>query len=356
MSVIRWIISLLLSVALFLLLLITPLYIALYQTFNTPDKFLTAIDNSMAYGNIVEIAIDQINSETGEQSDAVEEAFPLTDEEIREIADQIFPPEWLKESTEEIVLGVYDWLEGETERPIFYISLEERKPQFESAIRENINKRLDSYDTCSPDIDYSADGFSPLDEECIPPGIDFDAEIDKLVEQVLNDDQFWESALIDSSEINISDGFRDAPTIFQSLDEALFILIIIILALPLLIVLVTPNWRSGFSIVSLLLFVTGTLHLLVGLGTSAISNAIIEGIIRESEGDTEQISIIRDLVVPFVSELVNHVGNSLLVSAALILLFAIIGVISLYFMREKRGSHKMPKQASDKDKKEPQLK
>lgn len=140
------------------------------------------------------------------QQQADERGLPALEPELlEESVAQLVPPGWMQRQTDAAVDALFDFLEGETDRPEVVIDL----APFEATLRGESGRRVvqsvvESLPVCTPDQlqpAFSGDGFDfPL---CVPPGVDvgiMTAQIQESLAQLLDENP----RLVGESQVRLS--------------------------------------------------------------------------------------------------------------------------------------------------------
>lgn len=115
--------------------------------------------------------------------------------------------DFIKTQTEQVIDGLYPWLNKDVSEPSFTFSLKEKQPELAANIGNTLRAQLTALPDCSPSEITAS--FSVLESLCLPPGIDLSAEIDFFVadlagqDGLLTDAEWTQEDIIKRSE---SDG------------------------------------------------------------------------------------------------------------------------------------------------------
>jgi hypothetical protein len=134
MNLIRWFIVGILGLAFAGLLIATIVVTSVLFTVSDKNQLKVWLSESGVYVSAVDRGVDFVYERIGQ--DAVLAQTGMSDEATRAMVKEVLAEEWIESQVEEMIDGVYGWLEGETVRPEFELDLGERKPQVVEAIAQ----------------------------------------------------------------------------------------------------------------------------------------------------------------------------------------------------------------------------
>ncbi len=156
------------------------------------------VKESLNQGSIYDGVADVIAASLSDSANSGDTAgeVPLDDPLLQEKMRAILTPDFLRDSTEQIIDGVYNWLEGKADQPDFRIDLSEFRTQLAAELGNYAAERAASLPTCtSIPTQYDA-----LTADCVPPTITT-TQIKEAVEQeFLNTDGFFNDPVITAED------------------------------------------------------------------------------------------------------------------------------------------------------------
>ncbi len=193
-----------------LLAITAAVLVALIGSPSTTQSF---VENSGAYDSIINRILDE-----SAKLDDSENTVPVNDPKIRKLANDTFPPERLKELFKDISDGTYRWLNGEVPKPDYVLNLADEKREIAKGVSQYAKQRVQGLPMCSS-LPTTTD---PFELDCQPPGINLDAEAQKIERELLASDGFLPDTTITFDDIGdvqqqdldrISDSFQRLQTL-----------------------------------------------------------------------------------------------------------------------------------------------
>jgi hypothetical protein len=200
------------------------------------DQFVsTVIDNSK-------------NQSTDKDSQEI-----LSQPEIKAAAEKSFTPEVLQSSAENVINGVFAWMNGKTAEPQFRIDLTNAKAELSKNVAAYAEKRANSLPPCtiqqlrqlSPDIDL-------LEIPCLPPGVNVPALAQEYSQKFMSDSDFLKDPVITNETIAknnngkpLSEQLSGVPKAYSALTVTKWILLALALLLTGLLIFARRNRRAG---------------------------------------------------------------------------------------------------------------
>jgi len=96
-----------------LLLFATAFDFAILRVAGSPASVKQTLSDSGIYNSVVNNALDQAKQST--QADGSQ--IDLTDPAIKKAANESFTPQVIQNSSEKVIDGIYNWLNGKTTQP-----------------------------------------------------------------------------------------------------------------------------------------------------------------------------------------------------------------------------------------------
>lgn len=208
------------------------------------DSIKNTLLESGIYNNFVKSTISDNLSSQGDSS------IPLDDEAIQAIVTSAFKPSELKEASEKVIDGVYDWLEGSTDEPEFVVDFSTQKELMAQEISNYAATRIDSLPTC---VDSLPDGQDIFSIECRPYGY-FAADIKQQVYDDLVTGDFLKNPVFTSSDLpmaengeSIGEKFSSAPFIYNVFTKSVYISLALFAVVSAAYVYVRRPLNKGFK-------------------------------------------------------------------------------------------------------------
>jgi hypothetical protein len=315
-KVIRYILSIILIIPLFLLLIVSPPLITISQTVAYKENLKTVLDQSKIYDNLIDTAIPILTQSSGES----EETAKLFEEgsDFRIILDQELTPTEIKSKVDTVIDSVYDWLEEKTLYPQFDIHLIESDQAVKDIFSSILITRLEDLPTCSTNNQLEIVMQNPMEAECIPANFNSE-EVKTLVDENITEEQineFKQQFRFSSEDINWGgENTQLYKNLFIILRWLYIILTVLISVLTILILLLIPGWKESFLTLSVLYLISG----LIWLVTSLID------ISTRIEAQVETAFI--DLFNPLFLILISKMRVVALITLTIGILFLILGIV-----------------------------
>jgi hypothetical protein len=262
------------------LLFATALDIGILRIVGSPGPVKKILSNSGIYGS----AVEQVLNENGKVTAAGND-ISLTDPAIKSAAQKSFSPEVVQDTTEKVIDGVYDWLNGKVAQPDFSIDLSAAKATFASNVGAAATERSSTLPVCpSRTIPSSTD---PLNITCLPRGltasqVGAQAQSDVLRGQgfldnpVISPDQFKSSG---SNQSVFSGQLKNLPTQYRRVKATPIILTLLSILTAVSIVFLSASKRKGLKHLGIVLVTVGVFMLLFAwVLSSVIPNKLAQNI------------------------------------------------------------------------------
>lgn len=222
------------------------------------------LKNSIAESGVYDSFVPSIISANIEQQTSESSSIPLEDPEIQKIINEIFNPKLLQSSADNVVDGVYAWLDGSAESLKFEIDFSRQRLGLIDKLSTYSALRLKGLPPCSVEELQTENVFRL---ECQPPGF-YESLVKNQVSNDLTNSDFLKDPVLTEKNLPIvKDGipidqkFHFAPTIFTILSNGIWIFsIIFILATSMYIYIRKPR-RKGINAFSKDLLANGIMLL-----------------------------------------------------------------------------------------------
>ena len=156
MHIVRKLLLILITPVLSLLLFALALDVGVTRLLVHPKMVKQIVSDSGVYSTIIPSLLDQQGKQNSGSGD-----ISLTDPAVKSAATAAFSPQLLQTSTENIIDGVYHWLDGKVATPDFKIDLSSTKTTFANQVAQAAANRAITLPRCtSLPANTSFDAFS----------------------------------------------------------------------------------------------------------------------------------------------------------------------------------------------------
>ncbi len=168
----------------------------------------TFIKHQLDQHHVYQIAFDAVDEKINDLE--LDDNFPITHEEIRNLFHQVFTTAWLQDNVEMILDDVDAWLDTPIGTPLsIVISLSGPKERFISSFDALLDEKLQDISPCDPRTSSEEQGL------CVFSGMSLDEVKGELAANDIKLDEFF-GQLPDSIDL----ANPELPTFLQSSDEA----------------------------------------------------------------------------------------------------------------------------------------
>jgi len=267
----RRMIVILLVILLPFLILITVTDLGLTETFGNPTQIKKIVADSGLYNNVVSGVLDQAAKTSGGGNNSVS----LADPAVKSAAVTTFSPQFVQQSTENVIDGTYDWLNGKVSQPDFRIDLSGKKNEFASLVASNAQQVASNLPECtraqSEAINSQGGNFDVFSATCLPTGSTSELVASNVQAQLANNQNFLKKTLITANSFNKSGSsnqpiftgkLKKAPMIYQWLKRTPFILSLLVVLIVAGVIFISNNRRKGLRLAGIVLTVMGVITLI----------------------------------------------------------------------------------------------
>lgn len=258
-------------------LIICLFFIAYGLVFNlvtsNPEKVKGVLQRSSLYSDLPSVLYDQTT--IGVEGGRAE--IPLKDPKIRQIALDVYNPEFVQSNTEKLIDGVYGWLEGKTEKPVINLDFTEKNQEFVNKISKYLKKQAVKTSLVTP------------------------AEAEKTAtraDNLLLENKLTAKDIKTADGEPVQDSFSNFPQSFSLAKTIPYALIVIALVLLAIIFYLSKDRTSALKRISRSLLLAGVLIAL----TPFIFLFCARLLLKKSSDDEQVINIIRTLFEQFMHE------------------------------------------------------
>jgi hypothetical protein len=206
----------------------------------------TYVPSVFTRNNVYERVVGALLETNKEQTLTAGGQITLEDPEIQKIIIDAFPAEELENYSNEIIEGIYAWLEQNESELSFTIDLTKNKQRLAESLSTYAINRIQKLPFCTE----FPDNIDPFSATCQPPNMNYVYEQISLEEQLLNDPGFLsdtiitEQSIFGDSKATSSEGqYRNLP-IYYELARLLPVYIVLVLLLLALIVIFTSSTKK----------------------------------------------------------------------------------------------------------------
>lgn len=258
---------------------------------------------------------------------------------IPNAVDQAVKTERIQNFMESGVTQTYAWLEGTTETPQFSLDINQIKTEFADAVATGLTERAATLPACSARLQPTTSDILTIN--CIPPGTNAAAEIEKVRQQILAADaeQINSEAPLSAEALSIDNNgqqqpyyqsLKQLPGYYQALKAAVFVITGVFLLMALLIVLLKRPRFMALRTLSIPFMIYGILYVIAGYFVPKQLENLLDS-------STEQVSS-TDFGEPLKkvgTTLINH-GSSVLIKTGVIFFIVGVACLTAYIIIKKR--------------------
>jgi hypothetical protein len=278
-----------------LLVLLTPLLpvllfaialdFGILRVVGSPAPVKHVLADSGIYNSVVSNALSQAQKSTGDSN-----GVSLENLQVKKAAESSFSPQVVQQSSEKVIDGIYNWLDGKTSQPNFNVNLTSVKASFAEKVGEAAKNNAATLPPCAPGVTPSSD--DPFNASCLPRGVTPAQVGEQAKNEVLNAQGFLEHPNITASSIQGSNSnqdvfnnqLKDAPKQYQRVKKTPFILIILSALIIAAIIFLNTSKRKGLRHVGIVLLATGIFMLLFAWG---LNRVVTHSVIPKMRFDNE---------------------------------------------------------------------
>jgi hypothetical protein len=262
------------------LLFATAFNVGVLRVVGSPASIKQILTDSGIYSSVIPGVLDQAKKSTSGGNEV-----SLTDPAVKAAAESSFTNKVVQDSTEKIIDGTYDWLNGKSPQPTFNIDLTGVKATFAQKVGEAATARAQTLPAC-PTATLPT-SFDPLNASCLPKDI-APAQVGvQAKNNILTGQGFLENPVInadsaksqESNQSIFSKDLKNAPGGYQRAKAAPFILISLTLLAILAIIFLSVTRQKGLRHVGKTLVVTGVIMMVFAWGLNqVVTRNLVPGI------------------------------------------------------------------------------
>jgi hypothetical protein len=274
------------------LIVLTPLFVFLL--------FATALDIGFVRSATHPVTVKRLVAESGIYSSVVPSLLQkpqvittqygnisTADPEIKQVANEVLSPVFIRQNTEMAIDNTYDWLDGKIAEPNFKIDLAGTKTLFANRIADVAQKRLSSLPACTPAQSRAitqSGQYDAFNATCLPVGTSPSGVAEQVKTSLVSQKVFLEDTNILAADIKndnnnqsvFSGKFKDAPKQYQNLKKTPLVLSLLTILSGVGIVFLSSTWLKGLKHVGIILLVVGLLMLVFAWGLNkGVSSQVV---------------------------------------------------------------------------------
>jgi hypothetical protein len=254
-----------------LCLLFIAIFVAFGVILGKPDTLKKTLKDSGIYNNFTDSLIEQAQK-PAKEGETQREDFPIQDVAVQQAIKKAITPDFTQNTAEQIIDGTYTWLDGEATKPTFNIDFTPVKQNLANNVGDAALQRLQGLPVCTVAQLQQLDpnNIDPFNLPCRPPGVNPQAEKQKLVNEALSSEDFLNDSTVNADTIKKEgettspfEKLSYIPMLFQFSRIAPWVLGVFGLLAGAGVVFLSPNRRQGLKsvartllVVSIILFVS----------------------------------------------------------------------------------------------------
>ena len=278
MNILRKLSLVLLAAILPFLLLILAFDYWVINTVSHPATVKKIIADSGAYTNLIPSALDQASNNSGGSG-----SVSLSDPAVKSAAEQVFSPQFLRQSTENILDGVYNWLDGKVPQPDFRIDLSGKKADFAALVAAHASQVASGLPRCSlaqsEALSRQGNDFDVFGAKCLPPATTPASVSADIKKNLSSNKDFLKDPVITAGSLKDKKANRSVfedqkikklPSFYQSAKKTPFVISFLVLLILIGILFLSSSRRRGFRRIGIALLVVGLIMLIFAYGVGRI--------------------------------------------------------------------------------------
>jgi protein-S-isoprenylcysteine O-methyltransferase Ste14 len=334
----------LVGVVLPFLLFATALDFGVLRVAGSPEPVKKILADSGIYSSLVSSALDQAQKSTSNSGEV-----SLTDPAIKKAAQESFSPQVVQSSTEKVINGVYDWLDGKTSEPDFSVDLTSTKTTFAEKVGQAAKTRAAGLPVCTS----APASTDPLSATCLPPGVTPTQIGEQAKNSVLSGQGFLEHPNITAGSIKNSNSgqsvfdtsLKDAPKRYRLAKKTPFILSGLTILAVLAVIFLHSSRRQGLRRAGIIVAAAGVFMLFFAW---SLNRAVAENVIPKISLDNK---VLTGNVQILASEVTQKIDQNYWIFAIGYLALGILAILVTLLIR--KGGKKVPAAASSQGASQP---
>ena len=304
-----------------------------YITVLDPSFAESRLDASGFYEDFSDNALEVLSQNLEGSPQEVDQAVAR----LTPVFEDVLTPQLIQSNTEKVVVGVADWLNGETDVPRFLINTGDIRADLNASLVDYLNEYLPDLPVCPADTNLKK--YDPFTADCRPPG-----ELHPDVLATWTDEFTAELPLLGREQVAGSDLVDDPDAAFWRIVPqsyfwgkvavgVFFALLVLISALVLAASSNRPTVLRRLGHVSLFDGVV----LLVGGGVISLFLGG-HGLNFIASGEPERVAFAEQIVIPVLRSFAHGIGAWLMGFGAIVLFLCLV----FYFVSRWLKRHHAP--------------
>jgi hypothetical protein len=314
-----------------LLLFTTAFDFGILRVVGSPGPIKKLLSDSGIYNSVVSGSLDQAQQSAPDSNEVA-----LTNQEVKKAAEETFSPQVIQNSSEKVIDGIYDWLNGKSSQPDFNVDLTDVKTSFAEKVGQAAEQRAATLPICTS-VPETTD---PFNATCLPPSVTPAQVGQQTKKNVLTAQGFLEHPTLTADSIKNSEGqpvfssakLQDAPKQYQRAKVSPYILATLSLLAILAIVFLSFSRKAGLRRAGITLALAGTFMLLFSWGSNRV---VTHNIIPKLGFDN---NVLKNNVQKLATDIVHSIGQNYLLFGCIYLVLGLAAIAAS--MAVGRGSKK----------------
>ena len=308
------------------LLFFTALDYGIIHTAGNPGRVKQIIADSGVYNNLIPAALDQAEQKAGNSN-----GVSLADPAVKTAAEDAFSPQFIKSSSENIIDGIYHWLDGKAPQPDFKIDLSGKKTDFAVLVADHAKQVASGLPRCSlaqtQALAVQGGSLDVFNVQCLPLGVTPDSAAAQVKSELLNNKDFLKDPVItaDSLKSNSSDcvkanqtctvtndstpvfqkePIKHFPDVYQWAKRSPLILSILAILCATAIVFLSRSWQLGLRHAGIVVLIVGAVMLIFAY---ALNHVTTNTLIPKIKIDN---AVLQTDLKKLAADLVRQVNNN----------------------------------------------
>lgn len=273
------------------------------QTFGGSSKVLGWLDEADSYSQLVN-SIGSLQIEvSGEGTDKQQ----LDTDTILAAAEESVDPGQVKVWTTDVVNGLYRWLDGSSDVPVFTVDITETKQAFANNLSSRLLDKYEALPACQSESDISLASKNPLGAGCQLNTAVYQSSVEQVKQDIIENEDFLGKDVYDASSLGFDEesgslghGLAWAPEVYQRGRKLPMYMIVLAITASLVVITSSPNRLTGLRRVSSRL-ISSSLAGLLGIAISLFTLKLMTGSIVSGTGGS---SAITDILTPLADQIV----------------------------------------------------
>jgi hypothetical protein len=239
-----------------------------YWVINTashPATIKKIVADSGVYTTFTQSALKQADAQAGGR-----DVVSLVDPAVKNLAMQTLTPQFLQQTSENIIDGIYHWLDGKVAQPDFKIDLASKKADLARLVADHAKQQATQLPLCprgTPVPDLST--FDVFSATCLPRIVTPDMISNQVEQALLNNKDFLSQPVLTAGTLKdktgqplfASDKVKQVPHYYQLAKHTPIILTILAILTLTGIIFLSPTRQQGLHRAGMVLLIIGVIML-----------------------------------------------------------------------------------------------